>query len=167
MRVDRSRRHCGTLKRVSAGMKTCFRVQSWLVLCAVAFAYANGQLLEKPKAPIGRGGNTASGPCLGLPEYSILHGMKVYRVGCGVNPPRPLWAMKPILSSNPNRPVGTVVAWAIIDPSGNVRYSKIIRGLGTLQDAQAIHTFRQWKFEPATMHGSKVAIQTNLEVKFP
>ena len=123
-------------------MKTSVRVQSWLGLCAVAFACANGQLLEKPKAAIGRGGDTASGPCLGLPKYSTLHGMKVYRVGCGVNPPRPLSAMKPILSSDPSRPVGTVVAWAIIDASGNVRYPKIIRGLGTLQDAQAIHAIQ-------------------------
>jgi hypothetical protein len=148
-------------------MKTSFRIRSWLALSAVAFAYANGQLLEKPKVSIGRGGDTASGPCLGVPEYSILHGIKVYRVGCGVNPPRPLSAMKPISNSDPNRPVGIVVAWAIIDSSGNVRYPKIIRGLGTLEDAQAINAVRQWKFEPATLQRSRVAIQTNLEVKFP
>lgn len=152
---------------VSAGTKTGFRVQSWLLLFAVAFAYANGQLLEKPKVSIGRGGDTALGPCLGVPEYSILHGIKAYRVGCGVNPPRPLSAMNPISNSDPNHPVGTVVACAIIDSSGNVRYPKIVRGLGTLEDAQAINAVRQWKFEPATKQGSKVAIQTNLEVKFP
>jgi TonB family protein len=151
-------------------MKTSFRIQSWLVLFAVAFVYANGQLLDKPKAQVGRGGDTASGcPFFGLPEYSILHGIKVYRVGCGVNPPRLLSGMKPILNSGSNRSVGTVVVRAIIDRSGNVRYPKVIRGLGTFEDAQAINTVRQWKFEPATttMQGLKVAIQTDLEVTFP
>jgi outer membrane biosynthesis protein TonB len=74
--------------------------------------------------------------------------------------------MKPISNSYPNHPVGTVLAWPIIDSSGNVRYSRIVRGLGTLEDAQAITASREWKFEPATMKGSKVAIQTILEVKF-
>ena len=144
--------------------RTIVALFSILIALKANRAYANGQLLEKPKAPIGRGGDAASGPCLGLPKYSILHGMKVYRVECGVQPPRPLSAMKPILNTDPNRPVGTVVAWAIIDRSGNVRYPKVIRGLRTLQDAQAINVLRQWKFEPAmlTLQRSKVAISNEL-----
>ena len=152
---------------VSVGKETILRTWSEVVLFTVALAYANGQLLEKPKVLPGSGGDFAPGPCLGFPAYSILHGTKVYRVGCGVNPPRPLSALKPILNSDPNRPVGKVVAWAIIDRSGSVRYPKVIRGLGTLQDAQVLKALRQWKFEPATLAGIKVAIQTNLEVKFP
>lgn len=93
--------------------------------------------------------------------------MKVYRVGGSVIPPRSLSTEQPHVSSDPNRPVGTVIIWAIIDTSGNVRYPRIIAGLGTVQDAEAIKVVKQRKFEPSTKQGAKVAIQTNLTVRSP
>lgn len=125
----------------------------------------------------GSAGDVVQGPDLTFPfpDYKRIHGLKVYRVGHGVQPPvllaKPNELLAPnaegrTLKSDSAGLIGTVIAWAIIDDSGALRYPRIVRGLTDDENKRALQEVKLWRFAPATRDGCKVAVQVQLEIKF-
>jgi TonB family protein len=61
---------------------------------------------------------------------------------------------------------GQVVLKAIIDRQGRARQVQVLRGLGLGLDEAAVAAVGQWKFRPATRHGSPVEVIYVLSVYF-
>ena len=51
-------------------------------------------------------------------------------------------------------------------PDGRARDVRVERSLGYGLDEQAIRTIKKWKFKPATMGGTPVAVEIKIEVNF-
>jgi hypothetical protein len=145
----------------------------------VVFAFSTASLAQviMQQHQHGSAGHVAQGPQLTFPfpDYTRIHGLKVYRVGHGVQPPvllaKPNQLLAPnaegrTLKSDPAGQIGTVIAWAIIDDSGAVRYPRIVRGLTDDENKRALQEVKLWRFAPATRDGSKVAAQVQSVVKF-
>lgn len=60
---------------------------------------------------------------------------------------------------------GTVILEARIDPNGNVINTEVLRSIPLLDQA-AIDAVRQWKYEPALLHGVPVPIVVTVTVIF-
>ena len=108
--------------------------------------------------------------CSGAPEI-VAHledGSPVYRVGCGIKPPRPIRQPQPEYSeyARKKKISGTVVLSAVIDSGGSVRDVKITRWLETSLDQKAIDALNQWKFQPATQDGQPVAVKVEVQMSF-
>lgn len=116
-----------------------------------------------------RGTGSASEKAEGLtlddrPEFRVLHGMQVYRVGGDVKAPDLLSGSSP--GGQSHGTAGTVVIWAIIDSSGAVTYPRIVLHLSPELDQKALKSVERWKFKPASKNGHAVAVEMNLQVKF-
>ncbi|HVT61544.1 MAG TPA: energy transducer TonB [Thermoanaerobaculia bacterium] len=61
---------------------------------------------------------------------------------------------------------GVVVVKAVIDERGEVGGIEVLRGLGFGCDEAAVAAVRQWRFKPATRHGSPVKVFYLLTVNF-
>ncbi len=61
---------------------------------------------------------------------------------------------------------GAVVLQTLIDTEGRVADVKVLRGLPLGLTESAQDAVRQWRFEPATLHGVPVAVQYILAVRF-
>lgn len=61
---------------------------------------------------------------------------------------------------------GVVIVEAIIDKEGNVTNVKVLKGLPMGLDASAANAVKNWKFEPASLHGNPVAVYYTLTVNF-
>jgi TonB-like protein len=152
------------------------------VLLMSVSAPLSGQVAGKcGKDNVGSAGHIASGPSLGLPKYSMIHGVKVYRIGGGVSSPQPLQCLFPsprsedlYYISDPNNKAtatstqaGTVIVQVIIDRSGRVRYPEIVQGLGEEENRRAVAAVRTCTFRPSSNRSRNVAIETNLGIMFP
>ena len=128
-------------------------------------AFAIGQSSHNPH-PTGSAGDVATGPSLEWwRHYSMVHGIKVYKVGGEVTSPKPLRIPSNVIKPTLDEPEGMVVLWAVIDDHGAVRYPKIIIGLTDRENHQALKAVSEWKFEPAEKQGVKIAVETNLTIK--
>ncbi len=112
--------------------------------------------------------NAAS--CSGAPEIvsHLEDGSPVYRVGCGIKPPRAIRQWEPDYSERARKKKisGTVVLSSIVDSSGTVRDIQVTRSLERSLDQQAIAALNKWKFEPATKDGQPVAVKLDIEMSF-
>lgn len=61
---------------------------------------------------------------------------------------------------------GKVVVRTVIGSDGSIRDAWVTESLTEDLDAAALDTVRQWKFDPATLHGRPVDIYYNLTVNF-
>jgi len=61
---------------------------------------------------------------------------------------------------------GNVVLSLIVDPTGNVRQTRVARSLGMGLDEKAIDAVERWRFAPGMKDGRPVAVQVNVEVTF-
>jgi TonB family protein len=61
---------------------------------------------------------------------------------------------------------GSVVLDAVILEDGSVRVVRIVSGLGSGLDENAVEAIEQWKFTPATKDGKPVRIRTDVGVRF-
>jgi protein TonB len=61
---------------------------------------------------------------------------------------------------------GTVVVQAVIDEQGRVTDVKVYKSLPMGLDQEAVDAVRQWRFKPATLHGSPVKVYYSLTVHF-
>jgi len=108
--------------------------------------------------------------CSGAPEEvgHLEDGSSIYRVGCGIKPPRPVRQPEPEYSeyARKKKISGTVVLSAVIDSGGNVRDVKVTRPLEASLDQQAIDALNQWKFQPASKDGQPVAVKVDVEMSF-
>ena len=55
---------------------------------------------------------------------------------------------------------------AVIDAEGRVASVKVLRGLPLGLTEAAQEAVREWRFEPATLHGAPVAVEFVLAVRF-
>lgn len=147
------------------------------VLVVFTFSTASLTQIVVDQHRHGSAGHAVQGPDLTFPfpDYKRIHGLKVYRVGHGVQPPvllaKPNELLAPnaegrTLKSDSAGLIGTVIAWAIIDDSGALRYPRIVRGLTDDENKRALQEVKLWRFAPATRDGCKVAVQVQLEIKF-
>ncbi|HVZ60584.1 MAG TPA: energy transducer TonB [Terriglobales bacterium] len=115
----------------------------------------------------GGGVGSGSGPGVG-PGSGGGTGGGVFRVGGGVSAPRALFTPDPEYSEEARRAKyqGTVVLWLIVGPDGRPNQVKVARTLGMGLDQKAIEAVRNWRFDPAKLNGSPVAVQINVEVNF-
>lgn len=93
---------------------------------------------------------------------------RVYKVGEGVKPPRPIYAPDPEYSKQAQKAKyeGTCVLYMIVGSDGKPRDIKVARTLGLGLDEKAIEAVERWRFDPATKDGKPVAVQVNVEVHF-
>ena len=61
---------------------------------------------------------------------------------------------------------GMVILQTIIDKEGNITDIKVMKGLPLGLSEAAMSAVRQWKYEPATLHGEPVAVYFNLTINF-
>jgi len=65
------------------------------------------------------------------------------------------------------RAEGIVLIQAIIRKDGSVAHPTILKGVGYGLDESAIDTLMtKWRFEPATLDGTPVSVQANIEISF-
>ena len=60
---------------------------------------------------------------------------------------------------------GTVIIRVVISQSGNIASAHLISGHAMLAPA-AIEAVRQWKYQPCTLNGQAVEVETNIQVTF-
>lgn len=107
--------------------------------------------LEIPEGP--------PGPSLG----------EILQVGGGVRRPIPLFAPNPGYTEEARqaRVQGVVILQLVIDKEGNVRDTKVIKGLPMGLDEKAIETVKGWKYQPAVKeNGEPVSVYMNLTINF-
>lgn len=101
----------------------------------------------------GSGGGTGGGP---------------YRPGSGIEPPRLLREIKADYTEEARRRgvKGEVVLELVVRRDGTVSDVKVLRRLGAGLDDRAILAVRQWRFAPATRHGTPVDVIVEVAVEF-
>ena len=101
----------------------------------------------------GSGGGTGGGP---------------YRPGSGIEAPRLLREVKADYTDEARRQgvKGQVVLELIVRRDGSVSDVKVLRRLGAGLDERAIQAVRQWRFAPATRHGTPVDVVVEVAVEF-
>jgi periplasmic protein TonB len=121
----------------------------------------------------GRGGGIGNDCCGGIghgkgPGYGDGHD-GLYPAGRnGVTIPRVLYDPEPPYSdaARAAKTQGTVTLQLVVGADGKPRDIHVQKGLGMGLDERAIATVLTWRFEPATLHGSPVAVAINVEVNF-
>jgi TonB family protein len=102
-------------------------------------------------------------------EASPAAGPPPYRVGDGVSRPEILsQTTKPVYTELARRArvTGTVIVEAIIDENGNVKDTRVLKGLPMGLSQAAVDAVLTWKFKPATWEGRPVPVYYVLTVNF-
>jgi TonB family protein len=88
--------------------------------------------------------------------------------GGGATKPRAVYAPNPPFSDEARRAnvQGTVVLTVTVDANGDVADVKVVKGLGSGLDENAVETVRTWKFKPETEDGTPVKSEIAVEVSF-
>jgi TonB family protein len=64
------------------------------------------------------------------------------------------------------REEGTVVMEATIDEDGAIREPFVIRSAGPLLDKAAMDAIRKWRYQPTTLEGQPISVNTTISVVF-
>lgn len=93
---------------------------------------------------------------------------RVYRVGGGVSAPVLIHKVEPQYSEEAHRAKleGTVRLYIVINPNGDATNIRVIRGLGSGLDENAIDCVKQWKFKPGYKGDQPVNVEATIEVNF-
>jgi|SRR5579862_121303 len=93
---------------------------------------------------------------------------KLFRIGGGVTPPKPLLRVDPSYSELARAAAysGTVVVQIVVDSTGAPRDIRVIRSLGLGLDEKAIEAVSQWTFQPGMKDGQPVNVRATIEVNF-
>jgi len=94
---------------------------------------------------------------------------EIYRVGTGaVRPPTLLRKVPPVYTEEARkaRLQGVVILECVIDRTGRVVQSKVLKGLPLGLDAAAVAAAEQWRYSPATRNGKPVRVYYPLTVEF-
>jgi len=86
----------------------------------------------------------------------------------GVSPPVVILRVEPEYSelARKARIEGTVVLQAIVKRDGTVDILRVVRGLGSGLDENAVKALKQWRFRPGMNNGEPVDVSLNIEVRF-
>lgn len=108
-------------------------------------------LFELPQAP----------PPPPVPDHPIA-------VGGDVRPPVKIHHVAPAYTELARRAGvrGTVKVRAVIERDGRVTEVKVLKALPLGLDESTVEAVRQWRYEPATLHGKPVAVYLDLRVDF-
>jgi bla regulator protein blaR1 len=93
---------------------------------------------------------------------------QIYHVGGEVSAPKLIFAPNPEYSEEAKRAKyqGVCVISTIVDVKGNPQRVRVVRPLGKGLDKKAVEAVKQYRFEPAMLHGKPVAVEVNIEVNF-
>jgi TonB family protein len=61
---------------------------------------------------------------------------------------------------------GEVVLYAVIRKDGSVDSIQLVKGIDEQLDANAMHAFAQWKFQPAEKHGQTIDLEAIVHIPF-
>jgi len=91
-----------------------------------------------------------------------------YRPGSGVDAPRLVKEVRALYTDDARRRgiEGDVVLEVIVTQSGSVDRVKVVRGLGSGLDQNAMAAVRQWRFNPARRQGVPVDAVLEISVEF-
>jgi TonB family protein len=129
------------------------------------------ELREKARAlqPAAPSGSTALLPAPPpAPEFqAILEQLKPMRVGGTVKVPTKVKDVKPVYPpiAQSARVQGVVIVEAIIDASGKVAASRVLRSIPLLDEA-ALASVAQWEFTPTLADGVPTAMMMTVTVNF-
>ena len=89
------------------------------------------------------------------------------RIHAGIDPPRKTRDVAPEypVMARSTGAQGVVIIEATIDVDGNVAGTRVLRSIPLL-DAAALDAVRQWKYAPARLNGSPVAVLVTVTVNF-
>ena len=101
------------------------------------------------------------------PPAQLVDGQVPVRVGGNVKPPTKIRDVKPIYPAYAEAAnvQGVVILEATIDPDGNVRSARVLRGRPLLDNA-AIEAVEQWQYVPTLMNGVAVPVIMTVTVNF-
>lgn len=90
------------------------------------------------------------------------------RVGNGVSAPRLLNKVEPVYSEEAReaKVQGTAVLEMEVWPDGKAHNIRVVRGLGSGLDEQAVKAIEQWEFEPGIKGGEPVRVAATVEMNF-
>jgi bla regulator protein BlaR1 len=93
---------------------------------------------------------------------------QIYHVGGDVSAPQLIFAPNPEFSEEAKRAKyqGVCILALIVDEQGNPQRVQAIRHLGMDLDQKAVEAVKQYRFNPAMLHGEPVAVEVNIEVNF-
>ena len=119
----------------------------------------------------GSGGGIGPGQRDGLgPGVGGGSGGGVFRLGNGVETPRPVRQVRPNYTAEAMRAkiVGDVVVEAVVLPGGSVGDVTVIQSLDRVfgLDEEAVKAARQWRFLPGTRFGAPVAVLVTIVLEF-
>lgn len=121
---------------------------------------------------IGDGKGTGVGPGRGPgfgPGDGGNYGGGHYQAGKGgVGVPQVIYKTDPEFTEEARRAKyqGNVVLWLVVGPDGRAHDIRVQRTLGLGLDEKAVAAVKEWKFEPAKLNGSPVAVAVLVEVNF-
>ncbi len=61
---------------------------------------------------------------------------------------------------------GEVILYAVIRKDGSVDSIQLVKGIDEQLDANAMHAFAQWKFQPAEKHGETIDLEAIVHIPF-
>ena len=85
-----------------------------------------------------------------------------------ISPPRKVEMVQPSYpeDARKERIEGVVVVQTVIDETGRITRTRLLKGVHPSMDQAAVDAIRQWRFEPALLDGEPVAVYYNLTVNF-
>lgn len=123
-----------------------------LLLCVPAFALAVPQAQQAQQAP---------------PEPVYLNGREVLRIGGNIKAPERIHYVQPAYPDEAKeaKVQGIVIIEAIVDESGHVVSTKILRSIAGLDQAAA-DAVMQWVYTPTTLNGVPTPVLMTVTVNF-
>lgn len=103
-----------------------------------------------------------------FPLHTELQAAELENVGNGVSAPRLLNKVEPDYSEEAReaKVQGTAVLEIEVWPDGKAHNIRVVRGLGSGLDEEAVKAVEQWEFEPAMKDGEPVRVAATVEMTF-
>lgn len=117
----------------------------------------------------GTGGGIGEGEGSGIgPGTGGGFGGGAYRLGSGIDPPRPLKTVQPNYTNDAlaKKVEGEVILEVVILAEGKIGPVRILHGLGAGLNEKAIECVRQWRFVPGKFKGQPVDVVAEIAVEF-
>jgi bla regulator protein blaR1 len=93
---------------------------------------------------------------------------QIYHIGGDVSAPELIFAPDPQYSEEAKRSKyqGICVLSLVVDAEGNPQRVQVVRHLGKGLDQKAVEAVKQYRFEPAMLHGDPVAVEVHIRMNF-
>ncbi|HWE51235.1 MAG TPA: M56 family metallopeptidase [Bryobacteraceae bacterium] len=92
----------------------------------------------------------------------------VYRIGAGISAPKVIYKVDPSYTdvATAAKVAGTVTLQVVVGTDGLAHDIRVISGIGSGLDEQAVTAIGQWRFDPALKDGEPVKVHATIEVNF-